>query len=120
MAVSFAPESAGYTRTKPGDVEEHVVDVVAASSLARPPLNTLSRGLAIARRSVAEGKEGFLAVLAACKHAGVSNRMHQCLNFFVLNVHIPAYLGSRGKPLFETSKFFGVSANRRVVQICIY
>jgi hypothetical protein len=38
--------------------------------------------------------------------AGVSNCMHQCLNVLVLNVHIPAYLGSRGKPLFETSKFF--------------
>jgi hypothetical protein len=29
--------------------------------------------------------------------AGVSNCMRQCLNFLVLNVHIPAYLGSRGK-----------------------
>ena len=38
--------------------------------------------------------------------AGVSNRMHQCLNFLVLNVHIPTYLGSRGKPFLETSKFF--------------
>ncbi len=32
--------------------------------------------------------------------AGVSNCMRQCLNFLVLNVHIPAYLGSRGKPFF--------------------
>jgi hypothetical protein len=32
--------------------------------------------------------------------AGVSNRMHQCLIFLVLNVHIHAYLGSRGKPFF--------------------
>ncbi len=29
--------------------------------------------------------------------AGVSNCMHQRLNFLVLNIHIPAYLGSRGK-----------------------
>ena len=65
MAVSFVPESTGYTKTEPEDVEEHVVDVAAASSLARPPSNTLSRGLAIAQRSMAEGKEGFLAVLAA-------------------------------------------------------
>jgi hypothetical protein len=26
--------------------------------------------------------------------------------FFVLNVHIPAYLGSRGKPFFRNSKCF--------------
>jgi hypothetical protein len=32
--------------------------------------------------------------------AGVSNRMRQCISFFVLNVHILAYLGSRGKPFF--------------------
>ncbi len=34
--------------------------------------------------------------------AGVSNCIRQCLNFFVLNVHIPAYLGWRGKPIFGT------------------
>jgi hypothetical protein len=32
--------------------------------------------------------------------AGVSNCMRQCLNFLVLHVQIPAYLGSRGKPFF--------------------
>ncbi len=42
----------------------------------------------------------------------------QCLNFLVLNVHIPAYLGSRGKPLFRNF-FFGVSADHRSVQIRI-
>jgi hypothetical protein len=31
---------------------------------------------------------------------GVSNCMRQCLNVLVLNVHIPVYLGSRGKPFF--------------------
>jgi hypothetical protein len=30
----------------------------------------------------------------------------QCLNFLVLNVHIPAYLGSRGKPFFQNFKVF--------------
>jgi hypothetical protein len=38
--------------------------------------------------------------------ASVSNCMRQCFNFLVLNIHIPTYLGSRGKPFFETSKFF--------------
>ncbi len=38
--------------------------------------------------------------------AGVSNCMHQCLNFLVLNVHIPAYLGSRGKPFFLNFEVF--------------
>ncbi len=38
--------------------------------------------------------------------ARVSNCMHMCLIFFVLNVHIPLYLGSRRKPFFRTSKFF--------------
>ncbi len=40
------------------------------------------------------------------KRAGVSNCMRQCLNFLVLNVHIPAYLGSREKPFFRNFKFF--------------
>ncbi len=40
--------------------------------------------------------------------AGVSNYMHQCLNFLVLNVHIPAYLGSRGKPFFQNFQVFCV------------
>jgi hypothetical protein len=36
-------------------------------------------------------------------------------NVFVLNVHIPAYIGSRGKPFFRNSKFFVVvSADRRL------
>ncbi len=38
--------------------------------------------------------------------AGVSNCVRQCLNFLVLNVHIPTYLGSRGKPFFRNSKVF--------------
>ncbi len=38
--------------------------------------------------------------------AGVSNCMRQCLNFLVLNVHIPAYLGSRGKPFFWNFEVF--------------
>jgi hypothetical protein len=38
--------------------------------------------------------------------AGVSNCMHQYLNFLGLNVHIPAYLGSRGKPFFQNFKVF--------------
>jgi hypothetical protein len=38
--------------------------------------------------------------------AGVSNCMHQCLNFLVLNVHISAYLGSRGRPFFRNFKVF--------------
>ncbi len=38
--------------------------------------------------------------------AGVSNCMRQCLNFLVLNVHIPAYLGSRGKPFFCNFEVF--------------
>ncbi len=43
------------------------------------------------------------------------------LNILVLNVHIPAYLGSRGKPLFwESEVFFVVSADRSLVKIRIY
>ncbi len=43
------------------------------------------------------------------------------LNFLVLNVHIPAYLGSRGKSfLWDSEVFFVVSADRSLVQICIY
>ncbi len=38
--------------------------------------------------------------------AGVSNRMCQCLIFLVLNVHIPVYLGSRGKPFFQNFEVF--------------
>ncbi len=38
--------------------------------------------------------------------AGVSNCMHQCLNFLVLNVHIPASLGLRGKPFYRNRSFF--------------
>jgi hypothetical protein len=38
--------------------------------------------------------------------AGVSNCMRQCLNFLVINVHIPAYLGSRGKPFFWNFEVF--------------
>ncbi len=45
--------------------------------------------------------------------AGVSNRMRQCFNFLVLNVHIPTYLGLRGKPFLKLLSFFGVSADRR-------
>jgi hypothetical protein len=30
----------------------------------------------------------------------------QCLNFLVLNVHILAYLGSRGKPFFQNFEVF--------------
>ncbi len=42
-----------------------------------------------------------------------------CLNLFGTNIHIPAYLGSRGKPFFWNSEvFFIVSADRRFVQIC--
>ncbi len=48
---------------------------------------------------------------------GVSNCMHQCLIFWVLKVHIPAYLGSRGKSFFETSKFFQCVCQSRLVQI---
>ncbi len=33
--------------------------------------------------------------------ASVSNCMRQCLNDLVLNIHIPAYLGSRGKPFYS-------------------
>jgi hypothetical protein len=40
--------------------------------------------------------------------AGVSNRMRQCLNSLVLNVPIPAYLGSRGKPFFRNFNVFSV------------
>jgi hypothetical protein len=40
--------------------------------------------------------------------------------FFILNVHSPAYLGSRGKPFFLNSKFFFASANRRLVRIHMY
>ncbi len=32
--------------------------------------------------------------------AGVSIRMCMCLIFWVLNIHIPLYLDSRGKPFF--------------------
>ncbi len=53
--------------------------------------------------------------------AGVSNRIRQCLNFLVLNVHIPTYLGLRGKPFFlKLQSFFSVSADCRLVRICIY
>jgi hypothetical protein len=38
--------------------------------------------------------------------AGVSNCMRQCLNFLVLNIHVPAYLGSRGKPFFQNFEVF--------------
>ena len=39
--------------------------------------------------------------------AGVSNCMgQQHLNFLVLNVHSPAYLGSRGKTFFQTLDVF--------------
>jgi hypothetical protein len=38
--------------------------------------------------------------------AGVSNCMRQCLNFLLLNVHIPAYMGSRGKPFFLNFEVF--------------
>jgi hypothetical protein len=38
--------------------------------------------------------------------AGVSNYMRQCLNFLILDVHIPAYLGSRGKLFFQNFKVF--------------
>ena len=32
-----------------------------------------------------------------------------CVSFFlVLNIHIPLYLDSRGKPFFRTSKFFSL------------
>jgi hypothetical protein len=55
------------------------------------------------------------------RRAVVSNCMRQCLNFLVLNVHIPAYLGSRGKPFFSKLRsFFAMSADRRSVQIRIY
>jgi hypothetical protein len=38
--------------------------------------------------------------------------------FLILIVHIPAYLGSRGKPFFWNSEvFFVVSADCRLVQI---
>jgi hypothetical protein len=38
--------------------------------------------------------------------------------FLVLNVHIPTYLVSRGKPFFWNSRFFlVVSADRRLVPI---
>ncbi len=53
--------------------------------------------------------------------AGVSNCMHQCLNFFGTkrtHSHVP---GLKGEALFlEHKVFFVVSANRRLVQICIY
>jgi hypothetical protein len=53
--------------------------------------------------------------------ASVSNCMHQCLNCLVLNIHIPMYLGSRGKPFFwNLEVFFGVSADPRLVWICVY
>ncbi len=38
--------------------------------------------------------------------AGVSNCMHQCLNFLEPNVHIPTYLGSRGEPFFWNFEVF--------------
>ena len=40
------------------------------------------------------------------EQAGVSNRMRQCLNVLVLNIHIPGYLGSKGKAFFQNFKFF--------------
>jgi hypothetical protein len=40
--------------------------------------------------------------------------------FFILNLHIPAYLGSRGKHFFGTEVFFVVSADHRLVQIHVY
>jgi hypothetical protein len=40
--------------------------------------------------------------------------------FLVLNVHIPVYLGSRGKPFFGTLSFFIVSADCRLIRICMY
>jgi hypothetical protein len=45
--------------------------------------------------------------------AGISNCMRQCLNFLILNVHIPAYLGKR-------ASVFLLSVDRRLVQIRIY
>jgi hypothetical protein len=38
--------------------------------------------------------------------ASVLNCMRQCLNFLVLNIHIPAYMGSRGKPFFQNFEVF--------------
>ncbi len=38
----------------------------------------------------------------------------------VLNVHIPAYLGSRGSPFFGLVSLLVLSADRRLVRICIY
>ncbi len=38
--------------------------------------------------------------------ADVSNCMCQCHNFLVLNVHIPAYMGSMGKPFFRNFEVF--------------
>jgi hypothetical protein len=52
--------------------------------------------------------------------AGVSNCMHQCLNCLLLNVHIFAHLGSRGKPFFQNFEVFSVSADCRLVRICMY
>ncbi len=53
--------------------------------------------------------------------ARVSNRTARVSNFLVQNVHIPAYLGSRGKPFFwNFSVFFRMSADLRLVQICTY
>jgi hypothetical protein len=65
--------------------------------------------------------DGVLMVLVQKQilQAHVSNCMARVSIFLVLNVHIPAYLGSRGKPFFGTHKFFVVSADRILVQNCI-
>ncbi len=40
--------------------------------------------------------------------SGTKNKIVQAcvLNYLVLNIHINAYLGLRGKPFFQTLKFF--------------
>jgi hypothetical protein len=51
----------------------------------------------------------------------VSQIVRPISNFLLLNVHIPAYLVSRGKPFFWNSLvFYVVSADRRLVHIRTY
>ncbi len=45
--------------------------------------------------------------------------MRMCLIFFVLNIHIPLYLGSRRKSFFRTSKYFCFLVPVSIISICI-
>jgi hypothetical protein len=66
-------------------------------------LRVLQKVLAMAWKWIRISLESLMVSWYKTKivQAGVSNCMHQCLIVLLLNVHIPAYLGSRGKPFLQ-------------------